>query len=70
VGKFNQADVTIAWIRNTMELSLLGFSENLLPELKRNPNLEILGDPRDIEFEEDGNLVSVLLQAAELAPSH
>ncbi len=70
VGKFNQADVTIAWIRNTMELSLLGFSENLLPELKRNPNLEILGEPRDIEFEEDGNLVSVLLQAAELAPSH
>jgi hypothetical protein len=70
VGKFNPADVTIAWIRNTMELSLLGFSENLLPELERNSNLEILGEPRDMEFEEDGNLVDVLLQAAELAPSH
>ena len=50
VGKLNLADVTFGWIRNTMELSLFGFSENLLPELKTNPNLEILGEPRNIEF--------------------
>jgi hypothetical protein len=70
VGKFNQEEVSIAWIRNTMELSLFGFSENLLPELERNPHLEIVGEPRDVEFQEDGNLIDLLVQAAELAPSH
>jgi hypothetical protein len=70
VGKFDQADVTIAWIRNTLELGLIAFTENLVPEIKKNPDLEILGEPRALEFEEDGNLADVLVQAAELAPSH
>jgi hypothetical protein len=70
VGKFDQADVTIGWIRNTMELGLLAFSENLLPELRKNPDLEILGEPRNLEFDEKGDLVNVLLQTAELTPSH
>jgi hypothetical protein len=70
VGKFDQADVTIAWIRNTLELGLIGFSENLLPELKKNPDLEVVAEPRDLEFDGDGNLVDVLVQAAELTPSH
>ncbi|HEX8984169.1 MAG TPA: hypothetical protein VF767_02005 [Bryobacteraceae bacterium] len=70
VGKFNHADVTIAWIRNTMELGLFAASENLFPELKQNPNLEIVGEPRELEFGPDGNLSDVLLQAMELAPSH
>ncbi|MGE5644593.1 MAG: hypothetical protein ACM336_02255 [Acidobacteriota bacterium] len=70
VGKFDQKDVTIAWIRNTMELGLFAFSETLLPEIKQNPNLEIVSEPRELEFNSDGNLVDVLVQAAELAPSH
>jgi hypothetical protein len=70
VGKFDQADVTIGWIRNTMELGLVAFSENLLPELRKNPDLEILGEPRNLEFDEKGDLVNPLLQAAELTPSH
>lgn len=70
VGKFDQAEVTIAWIRNTMELGLFAASENLLPELKQNPDLEIVGEPRELEFTQEGNLADLLLQAVELAPSH
>ena len=49
---------TLAWIRNTMELGDLAVSENLLPELKQNPQVEILSEPRELEFDGDGNLVS------------
>ena len=70
VGRFDQSQVTIGWIRNTMELSLMAFSENLWPELRSNPALEKVGESRALEFDQDGNLVSCLLRPAELAPSH
>jgi hypothetical protein len=56
VGKFDGAAVTIGWIRNTMELAQLGLSENLLPEIQKNPNLEVVGEPRELEFDAEGNL--------------
>jgi hypothetical protein len=70
VGRFDPSDVTIGWIRNTMELGLIAFSENLWPELRNNPALEKVGESRALEFDQDGNLVSLVLQPAEPAPSH
>jgi hypothetical protein len=70
VGRFDPAEVTIGWIRNTMELGWLAFSESLWPELKQNPALEKVGEPRALEFDQEGNLVSWLLQPAEPAPIH
>ncbi len=67
VGRFEQPDVTIGWIRNTMELGVLGLSENLLPEIRSNPQLEVLGEPRELEFDEKGNLVSPLAPEPALA---
>ena len=58
VGKLDTSEVTLAWIRNTMELGDLAVSENLLPELKQNPQVEILSESRELEFDGDGNLVS------------
>ncbi len=60
VGKFEVADVTLGWIHHTMELSLLGLSENLEAQIRSNPSLEILGPPRELEFDEDGTLVNLL----------
>jgi hypothetical protein len=59
VGKFDSRDVTIARIRNTLELGVLELSENLLPEIERNPALEILDGPREIEFDAGGNLAEM-----------
>ncbi len=58
-GKLDVSDVSIGWIRNTMELGELMMSENLLPELRRNPEIEILSDPQEIEFDSEGNLISL-----------
>ncbi len=67
VGRFKQEDVTIGWIKNTMELSSIVLTENLLPEIKKNPRLEIVGPARDLEFDAQGNLEDVLAAAVALA---
>ena len=40
-----------------MDISEMMVSENLLDELKQNPEIEILGEPREIEYDSEGNLV-------------
>lgn len=60
VGRLDTTDVTIGWIRNTLELSLLAFTENLRPEIERNSSLEILGPPQELPFDAAGNLISPL----------
>jgi hypothetical protein len=57
VGKFDPREVTIAWITNTLELSVLALSENLRPEIEANPMLEVLAGPRPLSFSEDGNML-------------
>lgn len=60
VGKLDMKDVTFGWIQNTLDLTPLALSENLLPQIKANPLLEILGDPIAMEFDAKGDLASVL----------
>jgi hypothetical protein len=57
VGKFDIREVTIGWIRNSLELSQFVMSENLRPAIERNPMLEIVSPEREIEFDAAGNLV-------------
>ncbi|HEY4087034.1 MAG TPA: hypothetical protein VGM43_13895 [Bryobacteraceae bacterium] len=63
VGKLNPADVTIAWIHNSLELGALALSENLRREIDANPDLEIAGPAFPIEFDEAGNLRPHLFHA-------
>jgi hypothetical protein len=60
VGKNDPADVTYAWIRNTLELSQLLLSENLCRQIDGNPDVEIIGAPYQPEFDQVGNLISPL----------
>jgi hypothetical protein len=57
VGKFDEKDLTIAWIRNTLDLEHLALSENLRPEIESNPDLEITGPPFELPFDHAGNLL-------------
>jgi hypothetical protein len=68
VGKLDMADVTFGWIRNTMKLAMLGLSENLKPQIEKDPLLEIIGPARQMEFNADGNLVEMLVENVE--PAH
>ena len=47
----------IVWIRNTLSLGNIFASEPLLPEIRKHPQLEILGDPRPMPFDEKGSLI-------------
>ncbi len=70
VGKFSGKDVTIGRIRNSMELGLLGLTENLLPAIKANPALEILGSATEWEFDAEGNLGRMVAEDRELQATH
>ncbi len=66
VGRMRMEEVTLGWIHNTMELATLAVSENLRPQLERNPMIEFLGPVRELEFDSSGNLVVM----EEVAVSH
>src|SRR5690348_15654834 len=70
VGKHDLREVTYGWIRNSLELGLLAMSENLRPQIEKNRNLEVLGAPRPMEFEADGNLIDMLVPAGEAIGVH
>ncbi len=69
VGKIDLQKVTYGWIRNTMELDRIALSENLRPEIEKNPAVEI---ESTIEFEFDGqnNLISPFAAVADIAGAH
>jgi hypothetical protein len=56
VGKHDLATVRIGWIQNTLELALIGLSENLRNEIRANPRLEIIEETHDLPFDREGNL--------------
>jgi hypothetical protein len=68
VGRVDLSEVTFGRIRNTMELALLGLSENLKPEIEKNPMLEILGPPLPMDFDDQGDLTDVFVDR--LQPAH
>jgi len=47
----------IIWIKNTLSLEKILASETMLPEIKANPQLEVLGEPKAMQFDGKGNLL-------------
>jgi hypothetical protein len=67
VGRFDMKDVTIGWIRNTLELGRLALSENLRPEIEANPALTIVNGPMELPYGAGGNLENILSGVAPAA---
>ncbi len=42
--------------KNTLELHTIECSENLIPEIKANPHLELVSEPYELKFNEHGDL--------------
>ncbi|MGA2881823.1 MAG: hypothetical protein ABSG13_22960 [Bryobacteraceae bacterium] len=55
VGRLDPSEVTYGWIKNTMELGFLKFSENLKGKIVENSTLEIVGPAEEIEADKEGN---------------
>jgi hypothetical protein len=69
VGNLDLSQVTYAWIRNSMELTRLGLSENLRPQVEANPILKIEATV-DFDFDGAGNLISPFAPVEETAGAH
>lgn len=63
-GRLDTADASIVWIPNTMDIGECLVSENLLDEVAQNPEVEVIGEPQAIEFDDAGNLRSAFQLAA------
>ena len=50
------SDVRIVRIQDTLHISEIMFSENMLVKARQIPDLEILGEPFPLPFDENGNL--------------
>ncbi len=64
VGRTDLGEVTWAWIRNSLDITLLKLSENLRAEIEANPILEIIGGPEEMSFDADGNLLAGMRELA------
>ena len=49
--------IRMARIHNTLCLSEIEVSENMIPELKNDPRFEILSEPYELPFDAEGNLL-------------
>jgi len=70
VGKQDLGEVTYGWLRNSLELGLIKLSENLRPQIEKDPNLEIQGAPLPFEFDAAGNLADILVPESEVVAAH
>ena len=70
VGKFDMTEVTIGWVRNSLELGTIVLTENLLGQIQSNPLLEIVGPPQELEFDRAGNLAGVPEEIGKPVPAH
>ena len=70
VGRPDLSKVTIGWIKNSQDLTVLKLSDNLRGEIDKNPILEILGDAEPMEFDEEGNLAATVLQEQQVGVTH
>jgi hypothetical protein len=63
VGKFSPLELTIGWIRDTLQLSTLALSETLRDHIEAHPRLRIVGGPMELAYTENGDLVDLLAGA-------
>lgn len=55
--KLEPAKAKVVRIKNTLHLEEIYVSEALLEELKGKPDIEILSEPREMQFDASGNLI-------------
>src|SRR3989475_8325959 len=69
VGKHDLRQVTYGWLRNSLELDVIALSENLRPQIDKNPILEVIAT-HPMEFDSHGNLPDLLVPTGEPVAAH
>ena len=57
-GVLDPQDLKMLWVKNTLDLRYLYASQAFLNETRSNPKLEILSEPFEFPFDQNGNLIS------------
>lgn len=57
--RISQGKYKLAYIPNSLYLEELWVSETLAEELKDSPNFEISGEPKEIKFDAQGNIINL-----------
>jgi hypothetical protein len=58
-ARVKHPETRVVWIQNTLALGEIHASEALLPEIRRHPQLEALGEPQPMRFDDKGNLMAL-----------
>lgn len=58
IGLIKPEKAKLMWIKNTLSLSKMYVSEAFLPEVRNRTDLEIIGEPEDIVFDKEENLIN------------
>jgi hypothetical protein len=56
-ARVKHPETRVVWIQNTLALGEIYASEALLPEIRKHPQLEALGEPQPMRFDDKANLV-------------
>lgn len=57
LGNRRTEDLRVLRIRDTLSLTAIEASESLLPVIKNHPNVTDVSEPREMEFDGEGNLI-------------
>jgi len=57
-GPVDENSIKIVWIKNTSKLDEMYISEGLIQVANKNPDIEFIGNPEDVNFDSDGNFGS------------
>ena len=56
IPEIKATELRAVWIHNTLDLRRIYVSEGLLPEVKAQKAMKILGSPEELEFDDKGNI--------------
>lgn len=51
------SQVRLVRLKNTLEAGVIEVSETMIPDVKQNSELKLIGEPYDLEFDHNGNLI-------------
>ena len=63
IGMVKPEESKVIRIKNTLRLDEVDISEGLLDSAKTRTDLEIIGEPRELEFDKNDNLKPILLNS-------
>jgi hypothetical protein len=63
-ARVEAADAKVVRVRNTLELAEIWMTETMLDQIEANPNMEVMGEPFEAQFDAEGTMLDFETDAA------